>query len=373
MGLHLSHREFAAVGVYDPVQPEGGHRQIAAIVCNAGGVMELRWLQDFLTVAETGNFTRAAEKRNTSQAAFSRRIKSLEAWLGFDLIDRSVYPTRLTPQGERFREHAGELLRQMLDSRDELGGKPLHRNEHIRIALPFAMATARLPQWWQAWSQERRLSCSVVVGNIHDLVTSLVSDNVDILICYHHAQQPIHLDPERYERVTLGTELLRPYASGALVARGGAALPGRASHPVPLLMYSPGVYFARLVDLILETAPVAGVRVIESDMSDVLCGMALAGRGVAWLTEGTAAASGRKRLVPIGGDKWVLPLSLVAFRGRMHDGQRTLNLFWSELCRHSAAHAGGGLAKGPAKSLAKSLAKGLVRTGSRPPAKPPGK
>ena len=104
--------------------------------------MELRWLQDFLMVAETGNFTRAAERRNTSQAAFSRRIKSLEAWLGFDLIDRSVYPTQLTPQGERFREHAGELLKQMLDTRDELGGKPLRPHEHIRIALPFAMATA---------------------------------------------------------------------------------------------------------------------------------------------------------------------------------------------------------------------------------------
>ncbi|WFU17820.1 LysR family transcriptional regulator [Bradyrhizobium sp. CB3481] len=348
MGLHVSYREPAPVGVYGPglfqgqLQDGGG----ATIAGNAGSMMELRWLQDFLMVAETGNFTRAAEKRNTSQAAFSRRIKSLEAWLGFDLIDRSVYPTQLTPQGERFREHAGELLRQMLDSRDELGGgKPLHRNEHIRIALPFAMATARLPQWWQAWSQEQRLSCSVVVGNIHDLVTSLVSDNADILICYHHAQQPIHLDPDRYERVTLGTEFLRPYASEALVAKGGASLPGRASHPLPLLMYSPGVYFARLVDLILEGNPISGVRVIESDMSDVLCGMALAGRGVAWLTEGTAAALGRKRLVPIGGDKWALPLSLVAFRGRMHDGQRALNLFWSELCRHSAAHAGGGLAR----------------------------
>src|SRR6478752_4234102 len=119
--------------------------------------MELRWLQDFLMVAETGNFTRAAERRNTSQAAFSRRIKSLEAWLGFDLIDRSVYPTQLTSQGEQFREHAGELL--------------------------------------------------------------------------------------------------RPYASQALVAKGGASLPGRISHPVPLLMYSPGVYFARLVDLILESTP----------------------------------------------------------------------------------------------------------------------
>jgi hypothetical protein len=59
------------------------------------------------------------------------------------------------------------------------------------------------------------------------------------MICYHHAQQPIHLDADRYERVTLGTELLRPDASEALAAKGGASLPGRAPHPVPLLMYSP--------------------------------------------------------------------------------------------------------------------------------------
>ncbi|CAN7506742.1 LysR substrate-binding domain-containing protein [Bradyrhizobium sp. LjRoot220] len=316
-------------------------------------VMELRWLQDFLMVAETGNFTRAAERRNTSQAAFSRRIKSLEAWLGFDLIDRSVYPTQLTPQGERFREHAGELLRQMLDARVELGGKPVRRQEHIRIALPFAMATSRLPHWWQLWSQERRLSCSVVVGNIHDLVTSLVSNNVDLMICYHQAQQPIHLDPDRYERAILGTEFLRPYASQALVTKGGASLPGRPTHPVPLLMYSPGVYFARLVDLILENAPVSGARVIESDMSDVLCEMALAGRGVAWLPESTVAASGRKGLTAVGGDKWALPLSMVAFRDRTNS-QRSLNLFWSELCRYGTGQAGGGHERSIPRSTAKS-------------------
>jgi DNA-binding transcriptional LysR family regulator len=136
------------------------------------------------------------------------------------------------------------------------------------------------------------------------------------------------------------------------------ASPSRSAIPATLISVPPsGVYFARLVDLILENAPIAGVRVIESDMSDVMCGMALSGRGVAWLTEGTVAASGRKRLTTIGGEKWALPLSLVAFRRRMHDGQRALNLFWSELCRHSAGHAGSGLA----------------RTGSRLPAKRPGK
>jgi DNA-binding transcriptional LysR family regulator len=249
--------------------------------------MELRWLQDFLTVAETGNFTRAAEKRNTSQAAFSRRIKSLEAWLGFDVIDRSVYPTQLTPQGERFREHAGELLRQMLDARIELGGKPLHRHAHIRIALPFALATA---------------------------------------------------------------------LSERLATKQDMSLPGRATHPVPLLMYSPGVYFARLVDLILESAPVFGTRIIESDMFDVLRDMAFTGRGVAWLPDSTVAAAGRNGLKAIGRDKWALPLSLVAFKDRMNDW-RSLNLFWSELCKRNIDHIAAGHGRPSARSLARPVAK----------------
>jgi DNA-binding transcriptional LysR family regulator len=33
--------------------------------------------------------------RNVTQPAFSRRIQSLEAWLGADLIDRTLYPTRV--------------------------------------------------------------------------------------------------------------------------------------------------------------------------------------------------------------------------------------------------------------------------------------
>lgn len=36
--------------------------------------MDIGWLQDFLTLAETRNFTKAGERRNSSQAAFSRRI-----------------------------------------------------------------------------------------------------------------------------------------------------------------------------------------------------------------------------------------------------------------------------------------------------------
>ncbi|HXQ40880.1 MAG TPA: LysR family transcriptional regulator, partial [Candidatus Udaeobacter sp.] len=52
--------------------------------------MELKWLEDFLSLAETRNFSRSAELRFTTQPAFSRRIKALEEWVGATLFDRSA-------------------------------------------------------------------------------------------------------------------------------------------------------------------------------------------------------------------------------------------------------------------------------------------
>ena len=49
--------------------------------------LDLDWLEDFLALAESGNFSRAAKARNIAQPAFSRHIKSLEEWVGVDLFE----------------------------------------------------------------------------------------------------------------------------------------------------------------------------------------------------------------------------------------------------------------------------------------------
>jgi LysR family transcriptional regulator, hypochlorite-specific transcription factor HypT len=297
--------------------------------------VDIRWLQDFLTVAEIGNFTRAAESRNASQAAFSRRIQSLEAWLGTTLIDRGVFPTRLTPHGERFKEYAGAILRGVMDARSELSGKATQ--DHVRIAVPYAIATSSLPAWWSNWSRDRNLACSIVVGNVHDMMTALVSGGVDILICFHTAQQPIQLDPTRYERLDLHIESIRPYASRKLVEAGHATLPGRPEKPLPLLMYSPDVYFARMIELIIDAAPqkLIGERILDSDMSDVLREMAIKGFGVAWLPDCTVEASHNHDLVAIddgitGNRAWSLDISTVAIRSHTNERPAVRRL-WSRL------------------------------------------
>ena len=63
--------------------------------------MELKWIEDFLSLAETRSFSRSAEIRAVTQSAFSRRIRSLEVWLGTALLDRSTYPITLTADGRQ--------------------------------------------------------------------------------------------------------------------------------------------------------------------------------------------------------------------------------------------------------------------------------
>ena len=52
--------------------------------------MDIEWLEDFLVLSDLSSFTRAAQTRNVTQSAFSRRIRSLEDWIGIPLVDRDT-------------------------------------------------------------------------------------------------------------------------------------------------------------------------------------------------------------------------------------------------------------------------------------------
>lgn len=305
--------------------------------------MDIRWLQDFLTIAETANFTRAAEIRNSSQAAFSRRIQSLEQWLGVPLIDRSTFPTKLTAEGERFRERAAEILLQVADAKVSLTGAVVGRRQQVRIALPHALATGRLASWWAEWSGLPRgrgmddVTCTALPGNVHDTVTALVSGNADLLICFHTAQQPIHLSAQ-YERVVIGSENLRPYVAAGLAANIQKHFPGTQRAPLSLLMYSSGAYLGRMVELIIESARprLIGRCVFEADMADVLRNLAVEGRGVAWLPDCSAQGAPPGALVPLEG--WSQSMSVVAYRDRQARNAKVERL-WRTLCGKAPAQA----------------------------------
>lgn len=72
--------------------------------------MELYQLRTFLTVADEGHLTRAAEKLFTSQPAVSSQVRALEEELGVRLFDRSPRGMTLTAAGVALEEQARKIV-----------------------------------------------------------------------------------------------------------------------------------------------------------------------------------------------------------------------------------------------------------------------
>ena len=75
--------------------------------------MELRHIRYFLGVAETLNFSRAAQRLHVTQPALSRQIRELEEELGGRLFQRTTTKVSLTEMGHYFRQHAQRLAMQL--------------------------------------------------------------------------------------------------------------------------------------------------------------------------------------------------------------------------------------------------------------------
>lgn len=248
--------------------------------------MELKWLEDFVSLAETRSFSRSAELRHVTQPAFSRRIQALEAWLGTELIDRSVYPTRLTQAGEVFHEQALAMLSHMHESRILLRGHVRSPAPTIEFAVPHTLSLTYFPIWLQRIeAQMGPVHTRLRALNVHDAVLSLVEGGCDLVMGYHHPSHPVALDPGRYDMLTLGFEPISPFSAPTRAGRARHTLPGTADTPVPYLSYTPNAYLGRMTEVIVANAPESLYldRIYETDMAEALKAMALAGHGVAFL------------------------------------------------------------------------------------------
>ena len=300
--------------------------------------MDIKWVEDFLALAAIRSFSRAAEQRNVTQPAFSRRIRALETWVGTQLVDRSTYPLTLTAAGKLFRDSAGESMRLLQDTRVMLHAQHTSTST-LRLTAGHSLALNFIPDWLQGLRKAQPgISARIVATDVHDSVLSLIEGDCDLLLCYHHPQLPINLDPDQYDYLTIGAESVLPVS---LPSRSGApafALPGSKTQPTETLSYAGASFFGRVVELILADAGRGHhlARRFESDMAELLKRMALNGAGMAWLPQRSIARElDDGRLVRAGDHRWSLELEIRVLRARANQRPALLAI-WDTLGRRAA-------------------------------------
>lgn len=301
--------------------------------------MEIEWLEDFLALSTTLNFSRAAEMRNVTQPTFSRRIQSLELWLGVPVVDRSTFPVTLTEEGKSFRRTAEETVQTIYRERDNCQGLTRHRRSFMAFATLHTIATNFYPDWIKELEADfGPLRARMLCTQLHDCVVNLNSNNCDFMLCYFHPSGPLLLDGSQYPSLKIAQERLVPVsvpdASGAALY----SLDGPTERPVPYLDYGPQSFMIKLVKTILASqSHVPPLEtVFESGVVFALKEMALRGYGVTWLPETSVAAEiAAGTLVHAGSTSWMTKMDMRIYRSAK-PLQRDAERFWAFLTKRMA-------------------------------------
>jgi DNA-binding transcriptional LysR family regulator len=107
--------------------------------------MDISALQAFLAIADTGSFSRAAERIYLTQPAISQRIALLEAELGAKLFDRVGRRVQLTPAGQALAARARDLLKDFDDVRRVITNLAGTIGGELRLAMSHHVGLHRLP------------------------------------------------------------------------------------------------------------------------------------------------------------------------------------------------------------------------------------
>ena len=145
--------------------------------------MEVHQLRYFCAVAESGNFTRAAEATRISQPSLSQQIRKLEDELGAKLFDRLPRSARLTQFGKAFLPKAQAILRQIGEARVEIREMASVESGEVVLGAIPTIAPYLLPAMLSSFArQHSSVSVSVVEEITPTLLERLHEGTIDLAL-----------------------------------------------------------------------------------------------------------------------------------------------------------------------------------------------
>lgn len=296
--------------------------------------MELKWLEDFVCLADIGSFWKASEVRHVSQPALSRRIRALEDWLGVTLFDRSTYPITLTSFGRQFLPYAQEMLRTSKGIREEFRLLAGAGKNEVRVATLHTLSTHLLPGIVERLLARHPDANAIVIPSVQGVeqhFDALANGIYHVLVTYGG---PAIVGSTRalggLEEKAVGEDELVPAASPRLIERHDLARFEQANG-IPFLAYTSFSFTEKLYGPVVQKLESRLRKVAESGLAETLAAMARRGLGVAWLPRCVIEQDlAQGTLAIVGGDELRVALSIRAYR-RNAPSSAIVDALWTVL------------------------------------------
>jgi len=251
--------------------------------------MDLRNLNTFIQVAESGSFTRAGEQLGYSQPTISVQIRQLETELGTKLFDRIGHTVRLTEKGHEALLHAQRICHMYqemtLSSNRQSGPQGI-----IRLATADSMCSPLISSGFSEFRDlYPNISLKVTTAGTTELFRLLDHNEVDIVCTLDN-----HIYNTNYIIATeekVGVHFV--VSSGNPLAKADPC-PIESLLAQPFLLTESGMSYRRLLDEMLARNSLEIQPVLEIGHADIICDLVEKGMGVSFLPDYVTEPAVRK-------------------------------------------------------------------------------
>ena len=143
--------------------------------------MEIRQLQTFIQAARFESFSKAAEMLGYSQSAVTVQIRLLEEELCCRLFDRMGRTVSLTVQGERFLEHANQILYEVNRTVNDMSADQELRNP-LHIGTIESLCSAKFPGLLNRFhGKYPRVNMRITLDSPEKLIRMMEHNELDLI------------------------------------------------------------------------------------------------------------------------------------------------------------------------------------------------
>jgi LysR family hydrogen peroxide-inducible transcriptional activator len=273
--------------------------------------MELHQLRYFCAVAETGNFSRAAEQSHISQPSLSQQILKLEEELGARLFDRLGRSVRLTELGKTFLPRARAVLRELEAAKGDVVERKEFVGGPVTVGVIPTIGPYFLPRILTSFSLKfPQVRLTIVEEITPVLLDRLRAGAIDVAIL------ALPIRGHEFETSPLLTERLFAALPKRHRLAKRKALSLKDLRSEPFLLLRDGHCFRDTAVAACDRARLHPQIVFESGQFSSLLSMVGAGMGVSIVPEMAIERNSPCRYVHIADEQAVRIIGTVVLRGR---------------------------------------------------------
>jgi DNA-binding transcriptional LysR family regulator len=153
--------------------------------------MNLRQLELFIAIAESGSFSRGAEQALLTQSTVSQHIASLESEVGLRLLDRTGRGAEVTAAGQLFLDHARSVLAELAALRASLASFSGLADAPLCVGASNIPGTYLIPRLLPELSRRHPgIRLTLLGGSSRAILDKLIRGEIELAVVGSHPDLP---------------------------------------------------------------------------------------------------------------------------------------------------------------------------------------